>query len=343
MNFATRITISNFTAFRRLKLDFSRGLNIIIGENSTGKTHLLKLLYAALNVTQPPLQGRKAAFPLKVLRVFMPERSKIGHLVRFGSARTRVEVLRDCSRIAMTFGKANRGVFSDRNMVEENWFSHPVESVFIPPKEMLAHAPGFASLSETRRLHFEEIYPDLIRKAYLPALRKEHLSHSFAFILKKIASIVGGEIIEKESQFFLKGENDLEFPLLAEGLRKFGLLWLLIRNGVISGNSVLLWDEPEANLNPSLVGQLTEILLELQRAGVQICISTHNYVVLKEFELRRKSEDQMRFFSLFKKDNQIAAAVSDDLDSLDPNLILETIVSLYDRDVEKILRKGERG
>ena len=304
---------------------------------------MLKLLYAALNVTQPPLQGSKAAFPLKVLRVFMPEKSRMGHLVRFGSAQTKVEISRDDSRIAMNFTKTNRGVFSDRNMVEHNWFLNPVESVFIPPKEMLAHAPGFAALSETRKLFFEEIYPDLIRKAYLPALRQTLLSRSFASVLKKIVGIVGGEIIVKESQFFLRGENDLEFPLLAEGLRKFALLWLLIRNGVISDNSVVLWDEPEANLNPGLVGQLTEIMLELQRAGVQICISTHNYVVLKEFELRRKSRDQIRFFSLFKKDNKIAASASDDMDSLDPNLILETVVSLYDRDVEKILRKGRRG
>ena len=118
MNFLTQITISNFTAFSKLKLVFSRGLNIIIGENSTGKTHLLKLLYAALNVTQPPLQGREAAFPLKVLRVFMPDKSRIGRLVRFGSAQTTVAVLRGDSRIAMTFRKANRGV-SDRNMVDQ--------------------------------------------------------------------------------------------------------------------------------------------------------------------------------------------------------------------------------
>ena len=39
----------------------------------------------------------------------------------------------------------------------------------------------------------------------------------------------------KESQVFLRAKNDLEFPLLAEGLRKFGLLWLLVRNGVMLG------------------------------------------------------------------------------------------------------------
>ena len=33
-------------------------------------------------------------------------------------------------------------------------------------------------------------------------------------------------------EFFLSGEQgEIEFTLLAEGLRKLGLLWLLIRNG----------------------------------------------------------------------------------------------------------------
>ena len=109
--FSGRNKYQQFTAFSKLKLDFSRGLNVFIGDNSTGKTHLLKLLYAALNVTQPPLQGSKAAFPIKVLHVFMPEKSRMGHLVRFGSAQTKVEISRDDSRIAMNFTKTNRGVF----------------------------------------------------------------------------------------------------------------------------------------------------------------------------------------------------------------------------------------
>lgn len=32
----------SFTAFRKLQLDFSPGLNVLIGPNATGKTHLMK-------------------------------------------------------------------------------------------------------------------------------------------------------------------------------------------------------------------------------------------------------------------------------------------------------------
>ena len=56
-------------------------------------------------------------------------------------------------------------------------------------------------------------------------------------------------------EFFLNGEQgEIEFTLLAEGLRKLGLLWLLIRNGSLRPGAVLFWDEPETNLNPKLYG-----------------------------------------------------------------------------------------
>ena len=39
------IELKNFTTFRNCKIDFSNGINIFIGENATGKTHLLKAIY----------------------------------------------------------------------------------------------------------------------------------------------------------------------------------------------------------------------------------------------------------------------------------------------------------
>ena len=40
------IKLENFTVFENIICDFSPGINIFIGENGTGKTHLLKILYA---------------------------------------------------------------------------------------------------------------------------------------------------------------------------------------------------------------------------------------------------------------------------------------------------------
>ena len=41
-----KISVENFTVFEKLEVDLCDGINIFIGKNGTGKTHLLKLLYS---------------------------------------------------------------------------------------------------------------------------------------------------------------------------------------------------------------------------------------------------------------------------------------------------------
>lgn len=43
------IKLKNFTVFENFKLKLSRGINILVGENGTGKTHLLKILCSFSN------------------------------------------------------------------------------------------------------------------------------------------------------------------------------------------------------------------------------------------------------------------------------------------------------
>src|SRR5271156_2678539 len=42
------LSIENLTVFPKANLEFGRNLNVIIGENGTGKTHVLKVAYAAI-------------------------------------------------------------------------------------------------------------------------------------------------------------------------------------------------------------------------------------------------------------------------------------------------------
>ena len=81
------------------------------------------------------------------------------------------------------------------------------------------------------------------------------------------------------------------------------MLWLLIQNGTLQSGSVLFWDEPEANLNPKMFKTVMSVLLELQRAGVQVFFATHDYVILKELDLQMTEEDNVAFHSLYRDDD----------------------------------------
>jgi ABC-type ATPase involved in cell division len=63
----------------------------------------------------------------------------------------------------------------------------------------------------------------------------------------------------------------------AEGYKKFGLIYRLIETGYLEKGSTILWDEPEANLNPKMIPEIVRILLALSRHGVQVFFATHDY------------------------------------------------------------------
>lgn len=320
-------------------MPFSPGINVLIGANGTGKTHIMKICYAACDITKT---GR--SFTDKLVHIFLPSNYM---LWRLGNRRARrAEISAKVSRpdlfISASFPNPFRGDRSSSISNSEGWRNTPIESVYIPVKEMLSNAPGFQSIYEEREIHFEEVYNDILRRAYRPFPRQK-LDQARQGLLRKLQDVIGGSIRRDNQEFFLSSRSGpgrlagrLEFTLLAEGIRKLGLLWLLIRNGSLPGGAALFWDEPETNLNPSLFGVVVDVLLELQRLGVQIFLATHSYVLLKEIDLRKKDTDQVVFHALYRTENgDIAYNSTEDYFSIDPNLIAEVFESLYDREVER--------
>src|SRR5690606_2535492 len=104
-------------------------------------------------------------------------------------------------------------------------------------------------------------------------------------------------------------------------------LQLLLENHELDpGKSgILLWDEPEANLNPKLMKLVVEMLLELARNGQQIVVATHDYVLLKWFDLLadKGKDDHVRFHTLYrnKSDSEIKIAFTDEYLEISPNPI----------------------
>lgn len=342
----SKIKFERFTAFEQLEVSFSRGINVFLGENGTGKTHLMKAAYAACAITK-----NKASFSEKVNNIFLPAGRQIGRLVKrsTGSVKGSVWVFRalsDGSEISLGLSLSNHSIEPASQHIRGNqksWLETRMETAYIPVKDMMANAPGFPSLYDAREVHFEEIYVDILRKAYMPLL-KGPPDKQRRKIIEKLQEAMEGKVVVKNDEFYLHNEHGkLEFTLLAEGFRKMGLLWVLIQNGTLLNGSVLFWDEPEANLNPKLIGAIVEILLELQRFGVQIFLSTHNYEVLKEFDLQIQSADQVLFHSLFRdsKSNRIACVSTKDYANISPNAIDDTFGSFIDREIQRTI-KGKK-
>lgn len=337
------IKLERFTAFESLDMAFSPRLNVIIGENGCGKTHLLKLVYAACDISVS-----QKNFAEKLNRVFLPSDEQIGRLVkrRSGSSTGTVEVQRtvmvaDKPRsLSLRLSMSNHTREPAKATLSgsyKQWQEHPLTSVYIPVKDMMANAPGFRSLYSLRHIHFEEVYADIIDRAFLGTL-KGPTDKDRKRLLDILQQSMAGKVVTRNEEFFLKSpQGELEFTLLAEGIRKLGLLWVLIQNGTLLDGSVLLWDEPEANLNPKLMRTVVQILIELQRLGVQVFVTTHNYTVLKEFELQLQSQDRVLFHSLFRDADDLGVQVASfsRYEDLQPNAIDDTLGELADREIRQ--------
>ena len=337
----TRVELENFTAFRSLKLDLCPGVNVLVGANGTGKTHLMKVCYAACE------SRGEADFTRNLVRVFLPSGRRPGRLVRqsgnSGEATARVE--RGSLGLESLFKGNPRPVslhpstFTTEEPDQDAGDWLPVESVYIPVEEMLSNASGFRSLYAQREIHFEDVYKDVLDRAYRPALRSP-IDGDREGLLTSLRKAIDGEVAVEGEEFFLRSEQgDLEFSLVAEGVRKLALLWLLIRNGTLESDSILFWDEPETNLNPKLFGIVMDVLLKLQRAGVQVFLATHDYVILKELDLRTTNADDVAFHALHENEEkgEIGCDTTYSYRGIHPNAIADTFTDLYNREIERSL------
>ena len=128
---------------------------------------------------------------------------------------------------------------------------------------------------------------------------KDMLTHSAGFLAT--ANKYRDFVVFENDEFYIKKNNGqmILFELEAEGLKKVGLLWQLLMTDNLNEDSILIWDEPEANLNPKFLPKIVKCLLELSRHGVQIFLSTHNYIFAKYFDVAKNDNDNVLFHSLY--------------------------------------------
>lgn len=279
-------------------LDFSPGINVLIGENGVGKTSLLKMIYAA---TQWSIERTEPGKTDKFSKFFSATLKDTDLLRNANDYKGGYAGYQVCNgEQVFTYSLSHNGF-----MNYENWLGLNIQSVFIPTTEMLSHSQGFLALNQKYKMPFDGTQVDIIVNASLPEARQ--LPVYMEHILTKISNAIDGQVILENDIFYVvkRDGRKIDFSLEAEGLRKLGLLWKLIRNGLLENGTILLWDEPEANLNPELFPLVVEILLELQRNGVQIFLATHSYNFAKYLEIRRSEKEQVQFHNLYRGTSEL--------------------------------------
>ena len=328
-----RVEIKDFLVFKgEFAVDFCPGVNVIIGGNATGKTTLLKCLYGVYN------KKVESCFFSTNIMDDVSYGEGIIKLLCSNDTETLFEqgpynenphinphtgkILKDgvgvsCYTTKGSPGDAGSHVFS--------------QSVFIPDKDMLAHSFGFLPwLRERQGVPFDDTLSDIVSKAQL--FPKNDISHGK--LCEDIRKIIGGEVAYDNDTFYVLKDKErklVPFSLEASGYKKLGLLWKLIRNGLLEQGSILFWDEPENSLNPELVPVLVSILLDLAANGVQIFIASHDYNFVRYFDVRENNDIPVLFHNLTKNDGgQIICESSRKYLKLTNNLLEDSADELFE-------------
>lgn len=322
--------IQNFTVFENTDMEFVNGVNIIIGTNGTGKTHLLKSLYAICESVnyegEDVYEISQPYFSVNPMELVRDKKNR--------NNRTYVKAYFSKNSSASYEIVKHEGMKLAADGASYNDIDFKVKAIFIPAKEMLAHSRGFLALYNKYKIPFDKTYIDIITNAELPEARESSALNKA--LLKTISDVIQGEVLHENGTFYIvkKSGEKIEFPIEAEGLRKFGLLWKLIKNGLLEKGTVLFWDEPEANINPELMPILVELMLELQRKGVQLFIATHSYNLAKYFEVKRKESDHVLYHHLYKTKNGVQGDSNIFFGQLKDNPIIEADAKLLDEVIE---------
>ena len=332
----THLKMENITVFEQLDIDLDPGINIFIGENGTGKTHILKLLYSACQSVNP-----KVSFSHKVVRTLLPDDYKIARLISRKpgnhSSLIRVTAQNENKKgehtLAASFSNKTKKWDADIKG-EETWEKEfkEISSIFIPAKEILSNSYNLVAAVEKNNVQFDDTYIDIINSAKVDiSVGRNSIEQNLK--LREIEKIIDGKVIydaSKDEFYLKKGASKQEFNLVAEGIRKMALLWQLVKNGTLEKGSILFWDEPEANINPGYLSIITKLLLHLQSNGVQIFVSTHDYMLAKYFELQNSQDNSILFHSVSKKNENIMYSSNRKFGDLENNLIIESFNTLLD-------------
>ncbi len=280
--YISTLDVDAFMSLPNGSIRFSRGINLLIGENASGKSQILKLIYSVIEANNEIISENKNSdyekqriIAKNLTDIFKTE--KLGNLVNKDKKESKVTLNLNEYKLSFKFGSnSSKEVSRHLTNFKQDFIYNKV--VFIPVKEVLSFYKGFRIIYERKYLEFDKTYYNLCRALEEPLLKETQ----FNSIILELEKILDGKIEIINGRFYLiSDKGKFEINLVAEGLRKIGMLAYLLSNEALDRNSILFWDEPEANMHPKLIDDIIYFLVLLANKGIQIFISTHSPYVIE--------------------------------------------------------------
>ena len=127
-------------------------------------------------------------------------------------------------------------------------------------------------------------------------------------ILREIQQIIDGNIIydnQKRDFIYSKGQKNISIKNTASGIKSFGILQLLLLNGVLNKNSILILDEPENHLHPIWQLKYAKLLVIFAKNGITTLIASHSPYMIEALKRYSDVEDLGEVTNFYLAENSI--------------------------------------
>lgn len=288
-----RITLNNFKSIENLTLEFTPGINVIFGENGTGKTNIIKGILKLLGPSYPgPNSFQKEDFfclddrkNLRIELIFQSNKKEISIRWDF-DGREKKRLIQDDDKFLTSeeretfcplhippnrdikdlpgsskWTPIGRIIFELSRMIERN---SDVKDRFIAKmdegREVLEESPEYSQFREKLGKYTSQ---QIGQRGENIDIHLDLLDHRHILKTLQIFENLGDE------QYNLsEGGQGVQSNVTIAALRAF--------SDIRGGSFFIIADEPEAYLHPLAQRSLCRIFESISQSGTQIIITTHS-------------------------------------------------------------------
>jgi len=219
-------------------------------------------------------------------------------------------------------------LIKDKKINLNNNFELSLEDVTLIETPMILN---FSDMIQNAISHFEE--EELSEKNILTKMKADVIYHSKDLINKLVNATkfsennkIDEELLKflkfdfeynKQTREFMYVKNEEKFPSInvADGIKSFGIIKLLLKGNYLRKNTLLVIDEPEVHLHPKWQIEYAKLIVELVKRDVKVLVTSHSPYMIEVLDIFANKE-KIVFNTYFasegfiKEDNNLEYSIS---------------------------------
>ena len=321
--------VDHFRSLSNIKLEELGGLNVVVGYNGYGKTNLLTAIYLFIKnlgsgLEKRSVEDRNQEYMLLWKDYDINKPITIGGTIEFSED----EVIR-------AIGKNRKMKVEIINKIKYNnhFVEWDIERLLVdnspPTREQLEEVKSIFSIA-TQEIEYVPIFDQTYFDAVLRKMTEMNRSpinmrrkwYDFINLVGEVIPEIKGIEFWDSSRLVLNIQNlPIYIDLAASGFQRVILMLFILW---LSGRKILLLEEPEVNMYPTLQSRIMKLVKNWTDNGIfQVFLTTHSpYVVSSPVDS----------YIIMKKKNGISSAIKVNLDEQ-----LKTIIGILRVNLPEIL------